>query len=342
MRVLLIKMSSLGDVFHTFPALSDAMASVPGLKVDWVVEEGFAEIPSWHPVVDQVYPIRLRAWRKNPIRSRLEIQDFFSRVNQTNYDLVIDAQGLLKSVWVVRKIHAKSVGLSWRAVREPLASLSYDAKVFVDKDLHAIERIRLLFSKALMYDVSKLPLSYELNTTNWEKLTVVGQGDYKVFLHGTTWDTKLWPVENWIALTQNLLKKGQSVVLPWGTGEEQARAQLIKSKVEKQFDAPSESKVMVPDVQLSLNEVARLLKFASGVVSVDTGLSHVAAALDVPMVVLYRVTDPRKIGALGKNVRHLESPVASGYIKKFNSRSQEMKSLVNLSVEDVLHAMESL
>ncbi|WP_024851618.1 lipopolysaccharide heptosyltransferase I [Hydrogenovibrio kuenenii] len=341
MRVLLVKMSSLGDVFHTFPALTDAMNALPDLKVDWVVEQSFSEIPVWHPAVDKVFPIRLREWRKHPIASRHEIRHFFQQINETHYDLVLDAQGLLKSVWVAKKVHAPIVGMDWSSVREPLASLFYNKKVSVDKTLHAIERLRILFSKALGYDFSTAPVSYDLNTVDWQKIKLADEAEYYVFLHGTTWDTKFWPISKWVALASELVQRGRSVVLPWGTEEEQNRSLEIKKQVDSAVQMSGQN-IVVPKNKLTLNEMARLLKFASGIVSVDTGLSHVAAALDVPMVVLYRVTDPEKIGAQGRLVTHLVSPEAKNYLKSFKNTEQETSSLIGLDVDSVLKALNGL
>jgi heptosyltransferase-1 len=165
-------MSSMGDVFHTFPALSDALQAWPDLQVDWVVEEAFAEIPQWHPAVNQVFPIALRRWRKTfwQTATRQEIRMFFQTINQTRYDVVLDAQGLLKSLWVLRKIGSgERVGMDWQSVREPLASLGYQRKISVPKAQHAIVRLRQLFSAALGYeDVSASPVQYRLDTSNWQ------------------------------------------------------------------------------------------------------------------------------------------------------------------------------
>ena len=108
MRVLVVKMSSLGDVIHTLPALTDAAAAIPGITFDWVVEEGFAEIPAWHPAVDTVIPIALRRWRKHPWRDFRGPQWRACRqaLRRQHYDAVIDAQGLLKSVFVARLVKA--------------------------------------------------------------------------------------------------------------------------------------------------------------------------------------------------------------------------------------------
>jgi heptosyltransferase-1 len=339
MRILLIKMSSMGDVFHTFPALSDAQQNVPGLVIDWVVEKSFAEIPKWHPVVDKVYPIELRKWRKRLLKkqTRQEIKIFFEEINQQKYDLVIDAQGLLKSAWVARKINAKTAGYDWNSAREPLATLFYQYKFPVAKEQHAILRLRQLIAQSLNYALpNKPPIVYGLNTQAWSKPSLINEQfaeqDYWVFLHGTTWDTKYWPETHWMELLQKANAMGKKVVLPWGNQEEHKRALRIASSSEY-------GQTWVPKQMLSLNDMAKTLKNAQAVVSVDTGLSHVAAALEVPMVVLYRVTDPKLVGADGSQVTRLESPCATRYIKKFSSNDQELESLLSLGVSDVLEAL---
>ena len=329
-------MSSMGDVFHTFPALSDALNKFPNLEVDWIVESSFAEIPNWHPAVRKVFAIELRQWRKSPFKNRGKIKAFFHKVNTENYDLVIDAQGLLKSAWVVGKINCKSkVGFDWSSARESFASLWYTKKISVNKNQHAIWRIRELFYKALSYDKPSLEkISYLLATDSWQKIVIENSlapnEKYAVFLHGTTWETKYWPEEYWVELANKVNKQGVKVILPWGNAEEKDRAKRILTKIHQGG---------VPESMLSLNEMAKLLKFAEFVVSVDTGLSHVAAALDVKMVVLYRVTDPVKIGASGNLVTRLVSPEAPNYLKNFESTGQEKNSLVNLAVNDVWGAL---
>lgn len=336
MRILLIKMSSMGDVFHTFPALSDALAAIPGLEVDWIVEKSFSEIPLWHPAVKKVYPIELRQWRKSLFskQTRQEVKAFFAQVNANQYDLILDAQGLLKSIWVARKINAPIYGLDWQSVREPLASIFYQKKISVAKNQHAIWRLRELFSRALNYELlAEQSIVYGLSTSLWtkpEELTAqFSDSEYAVFLHGTTWETKYWPESYWIELLALLAEQNIKVVLPWGNDEEKQRALRIASHVEG-------SQAWVSEQALSLNTVAKILNFSKVVVSVDTGLSHVAAALDVPMVVLYRVTDPKLIGADGVSVTRLASPLAPGYIKRFTSFQQEQESLRYLSCEDVI------
>ncbi len=329
MNILLIKMSSMGDVFHTLPALSDAQKNIDNIKFDWIVEEAFAEIPSWHPAIKNIFPIALRRWRKAPFNKQniQERKNFFTRLKREQYDLIIDAQGLLKSALVGRKFSAPKAGMNWSSAREPLASLLYQEKYPVPKDLHAIKRIRVLFSKALNYELSpEEPTSYNLTKDKFKELPFLKDKKYLVFLHGTTWETKYWPEKYWIELLDKASNKGFTVVLPWGNQIEKERSNRI---------AKSYQNTWIPENKLPLDKVASLLTHAKGVVSVDTGLSHVAAALDVPMVVIYRVTDPKLIGALGTKVKHIISPCAQDYIKKFKNKEQEINSLQNISPTNV-------
>lgn len=302
MRVLLVKMSSLGDVVHTLPAVTDAAACVPGIRFDWVVEEAFAEIPAWHPAVDKVIPIALRRWRKHPLRdfSGPEWRDCRNQMRRNHYDAVIDAQGLIKSALVSRLVKAPVYGLDKHSARERIASTAYHHRIPVPRDMHAVERTRTLFARALNY---RLPAS---------------RGDYGVreqlmgdrsprsggllFFHGTARAEKLWPEEHWIELARLAGAEGYPVWLPWGSEEEKARAERIAGGCDSANVLP----------RLDLMGIAGLLLEANGAVAVDTGLGHLAAALDVPTVSLYGPTSTRLIGAYGKNQVHIQSRLGLG------------------------------
>ena len=161
MRVLLIKTSSLGDVIHTLPALTDAAKAIPGIRFDWVVEEGFAEIPAWHPAVAQVIPVALRRWRKHLWQTLKngEWRRFKARLEESRYDLVIDAQGLLKSAWLTRYVKAPVAGLGPDSAREPIASRFYDRRYSVPREQHALERVRQLFAAAKGVDEARVRMS---------------------------------------------------------------------------------------------------------------------------------------------------------------------------------------
>ena len=295
--MLLVKTSSLGDVIHTLPALTDAQRAIPGIQFDWVVEEGFAEIPAWHPAVAQVIPVAIRRWRKHPLQTLRtgEWRRFKARLRETHYDLVIDAQGLLKSAWLTRYVKAPVAGLDRDSIREPLASRFYDRRYAVPRERHALERVRQLFAQALGYSIPEMIADYGLDRS---QLATPGEQPYLLFLHGTTWPSKHWPEAYWRQLAERMSEFGWAIRLPWGNAEEKARAERIAQGL------PSAS--VLP--RLNLGGVAKVVAGARACVAVDTGLGHLAAALDVPSISLYGPTLPGRVGAYGRSQVHLCAP----------------------------------
>lgn len=294
MRVLLVKTSSLGDVVHTLPALTDAQQSIPGIEFDWVVEEGFAEIPAWHPAVSQVIPVAIRRWRKHPFQALRsgEWSRFKSRLSETRYDLVIDAQGLVKSAWLTRYVKAPVAGLDHESAREPLASRFYDRRYAIARDQHALERVRQLFAQSLGYSVPETVADYGLDRN---QLATPGDQPYLLFLHGTTWASKHWPEDYWRELAERMSEFGWSIRLPWGNADEKARAERIAEGLSSVSVLP----------KLNLGGIAKVVAGARACVAVDTGLGHLAAALDVPSISLYGPTLPGRVGAYGRSQIHL-------------------------------------
>ncbi|TWE01559.1 heptosyltransferase-1 [Pseudomonas sp. AG1028] len=294
MRVLVIKTSSLGDVIHTLPALTDAARAIPGIRFDWVVEEGFAEIPAWHPAVSQVIPVAIRRWRKHPLKTLRsgEWARFKQRLRESHYDLVIDAQGLFKSAWLTRYVKAPVAGLDGKSAREPVAARFYDRRYSVPRAQHALERTRQLFGLALGYSVPAGLGDYGLNRG---QLADPAASPYLVFLHGTTWASKHWPEAYWRELAEQVAEQGWAIRLPWGNEAEKARAERIAEGIENAAVLP----------KLNLAGVAKVLAGAQACVAVDTGLGHLAAALDVPTVSLYGPTLPGRVGAYGRSQVHL-------------------------------------
>lgn len=299
MRVLIVKTSSMGDVLHTLPALTDAMQAIAGIRFDWVVEEGFAQIPSWHEAVDRVIPVALRRWRKAwfsaPVKA--ERRAFRETLRAVHYDAVIDAQGLVKSAALVTRLaHGLKHGMDWQSAREPLASLFFNRRHHIAKQQHAVERTRELFAKSLGYSKPQTQGDYAI-AQHFVKESTTG-APYAVFLHATTRDDKHWPEARWRDLLALMETSGLKIKLPWGAHHEEARARRLAEG----FDYVE----VLP--RLSLEKVARELAGAKMVVSVDTGLSHMAAALDRPNFTLYGPTDPGLIGGYGKNQLAVRSP----------------------------------
>ncbi len=298
MRVLIIKTSSLGDVLHTLPAVSDAARQLPDVRFDWVVEEAFTEVPAWHAAVDEVIPVALRRWKRSPVRVLRagEPQAAVRHLRRRQYDLVIDAQGLLKSAVISRFARGRRAGLDRDSAREPVAARAYRMKYAVPRNQHAVERVRQLFAAALDYELPASPPDYGIR----ERFASQGRQRYLVFLHGTTWPTKHWPEGYWAELAGRVAGQGMQVKLPWGNEAERQRAERIATA--------HESVEVLPRMQLG--ELATLIAAASGVVGVDTGLVHLAAALGTPCITLYGATDPGLIGTLGEAQLHLQAQFA--------------------------------
>lgn len=286
MRVLIVKTSSLGDIIHTFPALTDAAKSIPGIRFDWVVEESFTELPAMHPTVDRIIPSAMRRWRKSWLKTWRggEWRDFINELNKYSYDAVIDAQGLIKSALITRKVKAISHGLDKISAREPLASRFYQHRHHIPRQQHAITRVRQLFAAVLAYDLPDTPPAANLNI-GIDKDT---DPHSIFFLHGTTWPSKQWPLSFWQELAQQL-----------------ERPVLVTSANKLEAAFARELTQLEPNIQnlpqMSLPQIAQTLNSVAGVVSVDTGLAHLTAALQKPQVSLYGATDTGLTGITGGN-----------------------------------------
>ncbi|MDR2032091.1 MAG: lipopolysaccharide heptosyltransferase I [Azoarcus sp.] len=307
MRVLLIKTSSLGDVIHTLPAVTDAARALPGVRFDWVVEEAFAEIPAWHPAVGRVIPVALRRWRRQPFAraTREEWRAFRAALAAARYDCVLDAQGLLKSAWLAGKACGPLHGFNRRSAREPLASFFYAHRHAVPWGCHAVRRVRELFATALDYALPPQARGDDDGAScataavyGLERARVLagapaspaeGAPPRLLFLHGTTWPSKHWPEAYWRELARLAATAGWQVRLPWGNDDEHARAMRIA--------AGGAGHVVLP--KLPLAGLAAELAAAAACVAVDTGLGHLAAALDVPALSLFGPTHPGLTGAWG-------------------------------------------
>lgn len=287
MRIALIKTSSMGDVIHALPVVSDIAAALPGVSVDWVVEEAFADLPRLHPAVEEVVTVAVRRWRRSLLSAgtRAEIRAAKARLRGRGYDLVLDLQGLVKSAVVARWARAPIVGFSRSCVRERLATLAYARTYDVDMSAHAIERLRALAAQAMGYAVAGQPrfgLLAPALSLAWRP-----EGPCAIFLHATSRVEKQWPSERWIMLGRWLAGHRIHVLLPWGNPAELQAAHRIAEGI-------GVSATVAP--RMSLGQCARMLDDAVAVVGVDTGLTHLAAALDVPTVALFAATPAWRFG----------------------------------------------
>lgn len=298
MNILLVKLSSLGDVVHTLPALSDARRLRPQLRFAWVVEENFTEVAAWHGAVAEVIPIALRRWRRDGFfHSRAELADFARGLRRRSFDLVLDAQGLIKSGIVSALAPGERAGYDRRSARERLAALFYQKRIAVDREQHAITRTRQLFAAAFNWSAPSGAPDFGLTLPPAAE-TITDRRATVVFLHATTWRDKHWPQARWRQLAAKADEHNCRVVLPWGNALEQKNAHAIAAGQRHARALPR---------RLGLAAMARLLQNAHAVVSVDTGLGHLAAALGAPCVGLFGPTRPVRAGLCGPRVANLRA-----------------------------------
>ena len=291
-RVLLVKTSSLGDVIHNLPVVSDIHHHFPQAKIDWLVEEAIAFIPEMHPAINEVIPVALRRWRKSifSVSTWKEIRALKKKLNATRYDAVIDTQGLLKSALLARWANGPSFGQDRRSAREPMAAHLYTHSFPIPRTEHAVERNRLLAAMALGYDIPDDAADYGAAIDDTARPSFLPAGDYIFILHGTARPSKRWPVASWQQLIDQLAQQGLHIVAGWGSDDELATSQALASR---------NKAVVVPGKRLNVMESAQVIVNAKAVIGVDTGFSHLAAALGVPVIGLYTDTDPALSGVHG-------------------------------------------
>jgi len=287
--ILFIKTSSLGDVIHQMPALTEARRRRADARVSWVVEEAFAPLVRLHPGVDDVVEIAQRRWRSTAFMPSTwtEVGRFMGMLRWRNYDEIVDTQGLFfKSGVIARLARGRRHGYDADSIRDPAASWCYDVRHKVGRDLHAIARNRLLTGLALGYAPDGA-IDFGLDRG---KLAAPADNAYGILLHATARPEKEWPEAWWIALAQRLEARGTTVLLPWGSDTEQARSNRIAAAL---------GRAQVPEKQ-PLDHMARLIAGASFVIGVDTGLLHLAAALGVPLVAIFVGSVPGLTGPMGQ------------------------------------------
>jgi heptosyltransferase-1 len=287
-NILLIKSSSLGDVIHQMPAITEARLRLPGdTRLTWVVEEPFVPLAALHPGVDVVVAVASRRWRYLMHRPQTwrEIARFVQTLRGVRYDTVVDTQGLFRTALIARFARGVRHGYDSKSARESWAAKLYDVRHGVDRSLHAVARNRILTGLALGY-ASDGAIDFGLDRSALAPPAAATRT--AVLLHGTARAEKEWPQRQWTALAAALAASGYDVVLPWGTADERARAERIAAG----------TAARVPE-RHPLDAVAKMLAGAALVVGVDTGLLHLAAALGVPLVAIFIGSDPRLTGPVG-------------------------------------------
>lgn len=338
-RVLLIKLTSMGDLTHALPALTDAANAIPGIEFDWVVDEAFADVPSWHPNVNQIITSAHRRWKKHLWQSLTsgQLTEFYRQLNAGDYDVVLDAQNNIKSATITWLRRGPSHGLDKHSARERPAHWAYTFHHHTDKSLHAITRQRQLFAKALDYPPPSSAAEYGIDASRMHLPDMDLPKRYVFFVHNASWTTKLWPQQQWRQLTKNAQQSGYHVLLPCGNDEELLRAQQLAKGYDHAIALP----------KLPLSQVAALMSKAQGAICCDTGLAHIAGMLGIPAVSFYGPTDHRLIGATGLNQYHCVADkeqfgCAPCYKKRcdfYHDTSETAACMASFKADDVWHRL---
>ena len=295
MRILIIKTSSMGDVVHNLPIIADIKKQFPDALIDWVVEENFVEILSMHPQINQIIPVALRRWRKSIFAKKTwgEFRVFKQQLQSQPYDIVIDTQGLLKSGLITYLSNSDNkCGYDKNSVRESLASRFYHHKFNISYQQHAVLRCRALAALSLQFTPPITAPDYGVQAPNDLNLILGAQEllnkPFILGLHGTSRDSKLWHTEHWIQLGKQLQKKQLHLLLPWSNEVEFKRARHIADALQNATVLP----------KLNITALAMIISKSLAVVGMDTGLSHLAAALNKHVIAIYTDTNPALTGVM--------------------------------------------
>ena len=317
MRILIVKLSSLGDVVHTMPAVQDIASALPQARIDWVVERAFAPLVQRCAGVDRVIACDLRRWRKAPLSAatRLQWRDFKADVQRQDYDAIIDVQGLSKSAWVswLARLapHGRRYAMAHRtdgsAYEAPTRWVA-DVAISLERHVHAVHRSRLVCAQALGYALAGPP-RYGLQTQATPSVQPEGSDRARpcvVLAHGTSRADKQWPLTHWLELAHALEADGFALALPHGNDEEAQRSQWLAQRCQHAQVWP----------RLSLDALLEAMRGCAGVIGVDSGLSHMAVALGLAHVQIYNFdtawrTGPAAAESAGRQVSVYAEPTPS-------------------------------
>ncbi len=286
MKILLVRVSSLGDVVHNMPVVDDLLRHFPGAQIDWVVEEAYVSLVRLNHGVRRIIPFALRRWRKNLFSraTRQEIKNFLAALRSEQYDLVLDTQGLLKTGAIMGMARiakgGKKAGLAngtEGSGYEAASRIFHTDSIAVNVRTHAVLRGRLVAAQAAGYTVDT-PASFGMHAPDTGSTPAwMPTRDYAVFYHGTARDSKKWAQDNWVKTAATVSGYGLPVLLPWGNPAEKKEAEQLATRIPGSTVLP----------QLSMLEAVALSQRAALVVGVDTGLTHIAAAYERPTVEIY-------------------------------------------------------
>lgn len=295
-KILFIKLSSLGDIIHAYPAVYDIRQHFPDCKIDWLVDENFYELVKLNKLVDEVIPIPLRKWKKNLLDFIPNILKWKRKLINTNYDYIVDAQGLIKSSLLTKCFSGSVYGFDTSSVKEKAASLFYKNKIKVSKNVLALTKNRILAREIFNYQINLEDVNFGLSYTNNLHPDLIPNSKYVIFFHATSKQSKKYPIQYWAKLATYLIEKyNLKIILPFGNLKELHDSKLIRDMVDSK-------NIIILEKKLSFSELYDMISHASFIFGVDTGLIHLANALNKKLIAIYIDTDPKKTGVFETTV----------------------------------------
>jgi heptosyltransferase I len=332
-RILLIKLSSLGDVIHALPTLEALRSLYPRGHLTWLVEDAYAPVLAGHPALDEVWPVpRPRPGNDLFLKNLQEAIRVARRLRKEPFDLVIDLQGLLKSAcWAALARGARKLGydrtreFSYLFLTERLAPF--------DPEAHAVWRY---LNVARHLGAPAAPPRFRLGLRlpeNLDQLLGPETGQPLAVLHpGARWPTKLWPAAHWARLAGWLARdQGFQVVITGSPGDRDLAREIA---------AQAEGPLLNLAGRTSLAELAALLGKARCAVTTDTGPMHLAAALGTPVAALFGPTAPWRTGPFGEG--HEVVRLALPCSPCFRRQCPEPRCLMDLPVASAQEAVEKI
>lgn len=289
-KVLIIRLSSIGDIIHTYPMIKDIKDNVKNCSIDWVIDENFADLLKYNENINNIITIPLREWKKNKVRFIFNFVTWYKSLKYKNYDYIIDSQGLIKSSILTKCFNGKSYGYDYYSIREKIASFLYDNTIKVNKALLATVKNRLLAANIFGYIIDNNIVNFGIYDTFTKYFTKIFDYKYVIFFHATSKIEKKYPAHYWVNIASHILSTTSlKILIPYGNSQEHLDAELIKLMVDS-------DNVIVPTRIFNFCELYSLIYASELVIGVDTGLIHLANALNKKIISLFTNTDPKKTG----------------------------------------------
>lgn len=280
--ILIAKLTSLGDIVFALPMVDDLKRQFPDVKIDWLVDAQFAELPAMHRGIRRVIPVPLRGFRKRSHGANLK--GVFSAIKQLRleqYDVVLDCHGMIKSALLSKMASADTIiGPPDMRLGESVSRYAYDRQVMPDPQLPSTKWYRAFAGLALDYPVDSAP-SLSLKSKQFSPEWLPKNQPFVLCFHAASKPEKQWPIAYWTQLMLAFEQQGIGVILPWGSQAEQ--------QVAKEIAAVSSTAIVPP--RMTLSELGSLIERADWSIGVDTGLTHFAESLNGRSIALYTQTD---------------------------------------------------